>query len=50
MVRAKSEQYVYFDNTIGRNESVTVYVGEKISVALQAAYDTDSRAYNVARS
>ena len=57
MVRAKSEQYVYFDNTIGRNESVTVYVGEKISVALQliqydstSAYDTDSRAYNMARS
>lgn len=43
MVRAESEQYVYFDNTIGRNESVTVYVGEKISVALQLIqYDSTS--------
>ena len=43
MVRAKSEQYVYFDNTIGRNASVTVYVGEKISVAQQLIqYDSTS--------
>ena len=42
-VRAKSEQYVYFDNTIGRNASVTVYVGEKISVAQQLIqYDSTS--------
>ena len=43
MVRGESEQYVYFDNTIGRNASVTVYVGEKISVALQLIqYDSTS--------
>ena len=43
MVRAKSEQYVYFDNTIGRNASVTVYVGEEISVAQQLIqYDSTS--------
>ena len=43
MVKAESEQYVYFDNTIGRNASVTVYVGEKISVAQQLIqYDSTS--------
>ena len=43
MVKAQSEQYVYFDNTIGRNASVTVYVGEKISVAQQLIqYDSTS--------
>ena len=58
MVKAESEQYVYFDNTIGRNASVTVSVGEEVSVgqqlvqydstSAQAAYDTASRAYNKA--
>ena len=43
MVKAESEQYVYFDNTIGRNASVTVYVGEEISVAQQLIqYDSKS--------
>ncbi|CAD0136673.1 MAG: hypothetical protein ACTH9K_07885 [Streptococcus thermophilus] len=43
MVKAESEQYVYFDNTIGRNASVTVYVGEEISVAQQLIqYDSTS--------
>ncbi len=56
MVKAQSEQYVYFDNTIGRNATVTVSVGEEVSVgqqlvqydstSAQAAYDTASRAYN----
>ena len=36
-------QYVYFDNTIGRNAAVTVSVGEKISVAQQLIqYDSTS--------
>ena len=58
MVKAQSEQYVYFDNTIGRNATVTVSVGEEVSVgqqlvqydstSAQAAYDTASRAYNKA--
>ena len=58
MVKAQSEQYVYFDNTIGRNAAVTVSVGEEVSVgqqlvqydstSAQAAYDTASRAYNKA--
>ena len=58
MVKAESEQYVYFDNTIGRNATVTVSVGEEVSVgqqlvqydstSAQAAYDTASRAYNKA--
>ncbi|MFQ8724679.1 MAG: hypothetical protein ACLR8O_08820 [Streptococcus thermophilus] len=43
MVKAQSEQYVYFDNTIGRNAAVTVSVGEKISVAQQLIqYDSTS--------
>lgn len=52
MVKAQSEQYVYFDNTIGRNATVTVSVGEEVSVgqqlvqydstSAQAAYDTAS--------
>ena len=58
MVKAQSEQYVYFDNTIGRNATVTVSVGEEVSVgqqlvqydstSAQAAHDTASRAYNKA--
>ena len=58
MMKAESEQYVYFDNTIGRNESVTVYVGEEISVgqqfvqydstSAQVTYDTASGVYNKA--
>lgn len=58
MVKAQSEQYVYFDNTIGRNATVTVSVGEEVSVgqqlvqydstSAQVAYDTASRAYNKA--
>ena len=58
MVKAESEQYVYFDNTIGRNATVTVSVGEEVSVgqqlvqydstSVQTAYDTASRAYNKA--
>ena len=35
MVKAQSEQYVYFDNTIGRNATVTVSVGEEVSVGQQ---------------
>ena len=43
MVKAELEQYVYFDNTIGRNASVTVYVGEGISVTQQLIqYDSTS--------
>ena len=34
MVKAQSEQYVYFDNTIGRNATVTVSVGEEVSVPI----------------
>ena len=42
-VTAKNEQYVYFDNTIGRNAAVTVSVGEKIRVAQQLIqYDSTS--------
>ena len=37
MVKAQSEQYVYFDNTIGRNATVTVSVGEEVSVGQQLA-------------
>ena len=58
MVKAQSEQYVYFDNTIGRNATVTVSAGEEVSAgqqlvqydstSAQAAYDIASRAYNKA--
>lgn len=58
MVKAQSEQYVYFDNTIGRNATVTVSTGEEVSAgqqlvqydstSAQAAYDIASRAYNKA--
>ena len=41
MVKAQSEQYVYFDNTIGRNATVTVSVGEEVSVGQQLVqYDS----------
>ncbi len=52
-----SRNSVYFDNTIGRNATVTVSVGEEVTmvsswsntIALyQVAYDTASRAYNKA--
>ena len=43
MVKAESEQYVYFDNTIGRNATVTVSVGEEVSVGQQLVqYDSTS--------
>ena len=43
MVKAQSEQYVYFDNTIGRNATVTVSVGEEVSVGQQLVqYDSTS--------
>lgn len=43
MVKAQSEQYVYFDNTIGRNATVTVSVGEEVSVGQQLVqYDSIS--------
>lgn len=58
IVKAQSEQYVYFDNTIGRNATVTVFAGEEVSAgqqlvqydstSAQAAYDIASRAYNKA--
>ena len=46
MVKTQSEQYVYFDNTIGRNATVTV--SQYDSTSAQAAYDIASRAYNKA--
>lgn len=57
-VKAQSEQYVYYDSTIGRNASVLVSVGDQVwagqqlvqydSITAQAAYDTALRAYNKA--
>ncbi len=43
MVKAQSEQYVYFDNTIGRNATVTVSAGEEVSAGQQLVqYDSTS--------
>lgn len=57
-VKAASEQYVYYDSTIGRNASVLVSVGDQVwagqqlvqydSITAQANYDTALRAYNKA--
>ncbi len=39
MVKAQSEQYVYFDNTTGRNATVTVSVGEEVGGQQLVQYD-----------